>query len=604
MMKKPTIFIAAIAFIALTGCQKEPVSTTDRLPLPAEVESSKDNTIKPGDSFYDYCNGTWLKNTPVPESATVGGLYDQDIQMQNFIDALKAEVPDIGRFFQLMEAASGNPEASKAYLDKQKARYPKPQTREEALLTLGKMMADGFVLWPNAFFQTFTLIWKDGRLMGKIMPYTDIPMEKPEELDPSTLVPVSATKADGEASSEALIIKGMGLDISLFVTAPDNYFWKVIDGYSLEQLCDLIDKVWAYYEKFGAAELAADIRMDARYSLNYTLSYHFAQKFMPEGFREKYLNITKEIQASLRNRIQQVDWMSETTKGNALDKLDAISLNVAAPEEWHTDCVASLADCETLIEAVQRNQRGIVNLRAHLLGGKDIFSYFITTNLIDSNSQIVPADFSLVNAMYSPNYNCVLIYPSILLPPMMPENVSEAYQYAAFVLIGHEFTHGFDNTGSQYDKLGNLKNWWTVADKMAFEDRSDNLVACYNHLEMDPLRASGIYGDGTRTLGENIADLGGFLTVLDAYKAKLVREGYSGDVMNDQLRKFYESYAHTWCVQYNEAKLEVLKKSDVHSHARLRVNGVVMNTDLWYQLYGVDRNNVLYLPKERRTYIW
>ena len=123
-------------------------------------------------------------------------------------------------------------------------------------------------------------------------------------------------------------------------------------------------------------------------------------------------------------------------------------------------------------------------------------------------------------------------------------------------------------------------------------------------MEMDPQRAPGVYGDGDRTQTENIADLGGFLATLDAYKAKLEKEGYFGKVYEDQLRKFFECYAHVWCVQYGPEKFSILQTTDVHSHARLRVNGVMMNTDLWYNLYGVDRNNTLYLPQERRTYIW
>lgn len=144
----------------------------------------------------------------------------------------------------------------------------------------------------------------------------------------------------------------------------------------------------------------------------------------------------------------------------------------------------------------------------------------------------------------------------------------------------------------------------TVADKMAFEERRDLLVACYNHLEIDPQRAPGVYSDGDITQTENIADLGGFLTVLDAYKAHLESEGYFGEGYKIQLRKFFESFADLWRVQYSDQKFATFPKEDTHSHARLRVNGVVMNTDLWYELYDVDRNNVLYLPKERRTYIW
>ncbi len=170
--------------------------------------------------------------------------------------------------------------------------------------------------------------------------------------------------------------------------------------------------------------------------------------------------------------------------------------------------------------------------------------------------------------------------------------------------FGHEFTHGFDTLGSRYDKDGNQRNWWTVADQMAFEERRESIIQCYNHLELDPQRAPGVYGNGDRTQTENIADLGGFLAALDAYKALLEEQGYIGELYDNQLRKFYECFAHTWCVQYDDAKFNILKDSDVHSHARLRVNGVVMNTDLWYELYKVDRNNYLYLPPERRTYIW
>ena len=242
-------------------------------------------------------------------------------------------------------------------------------------------------------------------------------------------------------------------------------------------------------------------------------------------------------------------------------------------------------------------------MKGHILGSKDMFSDMLTS-AIPSTNEYTPTDLTLVNAMYSPAYNAVFIYPAVLLPPTLPENVTAAYEYAMFAIIGHEFTHGFDTKGSQYDKYGNKHNWWTVADKMAFEERRDNLVACYSHLEIDPVRKPSLFSKGDVTQTEDIADLGGFHAALDAYKARLTADGYTGETYNEQLRKFFESYAYVWRVQYSDTKLAQFPEKDVHSHARLRVNGVVMNCDLWYDLFGVDRNCKLYLPQERRAYIW
>lgn len=430
-------------------------------------------------------------------------------------------------------------------------------------------------------------------------------------IHPDDLVLLSDTKADA-SSAISLIIQGMGLDISQFVTDPDMASkWNELEESSLEDLCQIIEDAWVSYDMFVSQEQMEHfnrskdfIIQHARASLGYTLSYHLTERFVSPAEKQQFERITREIQASFRNRIQAVGWMSETTRSNALEKLDNMGLYVAYPDHWHMDCVSSLTDCETLAEAVDRNNRGRSRLMKHLLGGNDGFNYMIIQKIDAGNNQFMNCDLTLVNAFYEPEANCIFIYPAILLPPIMPQHVSEACAYAVYSIIGHEITHGFDTMGSQFDKVGNKRNWWTVADQMAFEDRRQNLIQCYSHLELDPIRAPGVYGDGERTQTENIADLGGFLAALDAYKARLKQDGYSGQAFDDQLRKFFEYFAHLWCVQYSDSKLLQLQTVDIHSHARLRVNGVVMNTDLWYELYNVDRNNYLYLPPERRTHIW
>ena len=572
-MKLRTLLTAGMAALLIVSCTKEPVSATDPLPLPSGAEAGKDLSIKPGDNFYDYCNGTWLKNTPIPATSAVGGIYEQAAAMEARVKELRTKVPDIEKFYSLKEAASGQPEASKAFIDAQKARFPQPKTKEEAFLTIGKLIAEGNPVWGSTLFQAWRLVWKDGKLMGNLLPLLEsssVPLP-PGEIDPSTLVPIAQTKAGEEGSALSLIIKGMGVDPSLFVMDPGMaVFWDLMGQKSLEELLTIIDNCWKYFDQFSEEQLKEEARNTAAFANAYTLSYHFANTFLSKEFKDKYLGITREIKESLRKRIQNVDWMSETTKSNAIDKLDYCALNVAFPDQWYEDCVAKYTDCATLAEAVYRGNRGIAEMKGKLLGSKDMFSFMLTC-AVPSSNEYIPAT---------------------------------AYEYAMFVIIGHEFTHGFDTKGSQYDKYGNKHNWWTVADKMAFEERRDKLVACYSHLEIDPVRKPSLFSKGDVTQTEDIADLGGFHAALDAYKARLTADGYTGETYKEQLRKFFESYAYVWRVQYSDTKLAQFPEKDVHSHARLRVNGVVMNCDLWYDLFGVDRNCKLFLPQERRAYIW
>ena len=187
------------AAIALFACEKvDPVSTKDPLPMPPGMEQNKDLSVKPGDSFYDYCNGSWLKKTPIPATGSTGGMYDQVSFMEQRVEQLKAENADLRRIYELRNAASGQPEASKTFLDALKARFPRPKTEEELYITLGKMLAEGFPLWGHPILPTWNLVYKEGRMMGTINPpLTILPgmTDPPTEIDPDRFVPLSVTKA-------------------------------------------------------------------------------------------------------------------------------------------------------------------------------------------------------------------------------------------------------------------------------------------------------------------------------------------------------------------------------------------------------------------------
>ena len=606
-----------------TACSKDEAtdipSATDPYPYPEEYTANKDLSVHPGDSFFDYCNGTWLKKNPIPDepNKNLGGIYATKGAMEERVQELTKSVPDISRFYTLMDHMHDYSKESRDYITALMAKYKKPTTKEEAYRTLGKMFMDGIDV------VNLSLVWDKDKLKAVILPGSSRNTQQYiEQLQSQERRSLSATRAGGGETAIALVAEGMGIDPAMLQMSEVeilrwNIFWEdhtIDDIYQLMQSALLLYK--AYADEAGLAEYnkglspedqatMKSLRNDARLELNYVMSYHLQQKYLSQEMKDKYVNITKEIQAALRKRIARVDWMSETTKNNAIDKLNHCHMNVAYPDTWHKECLPTITDCKTMVETLHRLKAANALLAAKLVGTDDLFTDMLMSSMQSSNGDPIPSDLTLVNALYMPSNNSITIYPAMLLPPLMPSgNVSEACSYAIFTIIGHEFTHGFDNNGAEWDKYGQRKNWWTVADRMNFNERSETLVSTYNLLELDPERDPLFFCDGKRTLGENIADLGGFLVALDAYQDRLDQQGFTGETRNEQLRKFYESYAHLWCVQYGQNTFEILKYNDVHAHARLRVNGVVMNTDSWYDLYNVNQNHLLYLPAKRRTYIW
>lgn len=619
------VTLLAISSLSLfTACSKDEVeeipSATDPYPYPADYTANKDLSVHPGDSFYDYCNGTWLMNHPIPDdpNKTLGGIYAAKEAMEERVEEVKKSVPDISHFFTLTDHMHYYSKESRDYITAQMAKYKKPATKEEAYRTLGKMFKDGIDV------VNLSLIWDKDKLKAVILPASKVidTEQYIQQLQSQERRSLSANRAGGGETALTLLAEGMGIDPTMLqMSEAEILQWNdVWESCTLDDLYQMMQDSWLFYKAYadeaGMAEYNKTLPGEqqatlkllsnyARLGLNYVMSYHLQQKYLPQSLKDKYVNITKEIQSALRKRIERVEWMSETTKNNAIDKLNHCRMCVAFPDTWHKECLPALADCKTLVEALHRLKAANAQLMTKLVGTDDIFTDRLMGAMKSSSGDLMPTDLSLVNALYMPSDNSITIYPAMLLSPLMPsDNVSEACYYAVFSIIGHEFTHGFDNNGSEWDKYGAHKNWWTVADRMNFEERSANLVSTFNLLELDPERDPLFFCDGKRTLGENIADLGGFLAALDAYQMRLDQQGFTGEIRNEQLRKFYESYAHLWCVQYGQNTFEILKYNDVHAHGRLRVNGVVMNTDSWYNLYNVNQNHLLYLPVNRRAYIW
>ena len=596
----------AVSLWILPACQrelpieepeKEAVSATDPLPFP--FDENKDLSTQPGDDFWQYCNGTWDAKTPKPATGAVGGLYSTGTAMDERVDALVAEDPSLRRFFQLKDELYANADAATAYLEAQIARYPAIEDQETAFRTIGQLIMEGMP------FMNLTLLndYKDGKIIGLLGGKGDKYKYAFSELD-STVQTIARW-----------IIEGMGLDPeSMYYAANVPIFLSALATAPINELAPVITRSWTQYFPYVSAELNASLgagawtpeytREMARAVLGYEMSNRFAKKYISPELKQFYLDLTRGLVDSFRERLQQLDWMSETTRRNALEKLDKMLVFVACPDTWYEDCLPDLSQCQSLVEAVHKLNVANNLLLKHLIGTTDVFSNSITLITQMTPDHPIAADLTMVNSYYRREYNCFVILPAVILPPAIRSDVSEAHAYGMLAVAAHEITHGFDSEGAQYDAVGRQRNWWTVADNMAFKERQEQLISCFNLLEFDPVGHPGEFTDGRRTLTENIADLGGLHITLDAYSKRLKEQGFTGENYRAQLRKFYESYADLWRVKYSDEKLADILFTDVHSHGRLRVNGIVMNSDMWYDLYEVNRNHILYLPPEKRTYIW
>ena len=604
MLNRKLFFSAAIVILAVASCQKaEPESAIDTKPLP--ITENRDLTTTPGDDFWQYCNGAWDAKTPIPASGGIGGLYDMGDVMKALEQNIIAEDPSLKHYFKLRDEKYAHPQESDAFMQSLVAKYPAAQTREDALRTLGKLIMDGL----SPLNMELLNDWKDGEIIALLA--------QAGTTYKYSFADLSALDADLQSTARYLI-EGMELDPEkVYFNDLSVYMLRMIKAASPDDLNQLtprgIAKLYPFWSEAGLAQYNAfnpdspwtteSVDLWVRAYCSYLVSNRLAEKHISPELKQHFKDLIERLRDAFRARISSNTWMSETTKNNALEKLDKMMVFAGSPDQWYEDCLPDLTGCKSLVEAVYILKQCTPRLYKHLLGTRDVFSNSIMMVAPILGKPTV-ADLTMVNSYYRREYNCIVILPCVVLPPFFKDEYSEAFEYGRLCVAAHEITHGFDSEGSKYDALGRKKNWWTVADKMAFEDEQNKLIDCYNNMEFDPVNYPSQNIDGKRTLAENIADLGGFLIVQDAYKARLKEQGFTGENYKEQLKKLYESYANLYCMKYSAEKIQSFLTDDVHAHGRLRVNGVVSNCDLWYDLYDVTRNNILYLPVERRTCIW
>lgn len=323
--------------------------------------------------------------------------------------------------------------------------------------------------------------------------------------------------------------------------------------------------------------------------LGEALGQLFVKAYFNEKAKQRYTDLVENIRDAYKERIQQLSWMSDSTKQKAYAKLAGISKKVGYPDKWK-DFSALEINRGPYVLNMQSAHQWWHNYMVNKLGKP-----------VDRTEWVMSPQ--TYNAYYNPGNNEIVLPAGIFaVPGMRDEDLDDAfvYGYAGASTIGHEITHGFDDQGRQYDAKGNLTNWWQTNDSVQFSKRAKAIIRQFN--AFNPVDTLHINGDATQ--GENIADLGGLLLGLDAYKktASYKEDKKIGGLT--PLQRYFLGYAYGWMYQEKKERLANQVMSDVHAPAKERVNGPMVNIPAFYEAFGVQPGNKMYAPDSVRVSIW
>lgn len=314
----------------------------------------------------------------------------------------------------------------------------------------------------------------------------------------------------------------------------------------------------------------------------------YVKKFFPDANKQYMLKMVTNLKNALGKHIDALSWMSDDTKQKAHEKLDTFTVKIGYPDKWKDYSEIDIDPAKSYLENVYAASVWYTQDNYKKLGKP----------VDKSEWHMTP---QTVNAYYNPTTNEICFPAGILQPPYFDPNADDAVNYGAIgVVIGHEMTHGFDDQGRQFDKDGNLADWWNPEDAKRFKELADGLVKQFDEVEVAP----GVHANGQFTLGENIADQGGLRVALTAYRdSQKASEPQTIDGFRPEQR-FYLSYANVWAGNIRPEEILVRTKTDPHSLGENRVNVTLKNLEPFFRAFNIKAGDDMYRPENERVIIW
>ncbi|MCR4954747.1 MAG: M13 family metallopeptidase, partial [Treponema sp.] len=620
-------------------------------------DSWKDNSIRPGDDFFNYVIGNWKKDPnnvgywhKTHESDDIGIFENQGTFCEEFINGVSSKNSEIGKnskvFAKAAELFPVTDEQKQAEIEVLKKRlnkidqitdirellceYVNTFTEKFSICHILTDMTDreDFVYQIIGDYYYFTMINKDFTTLESIFKYFNFEnsdkiieeFKKLFNIDDSNEKTYIQTVIDfikalnsieDEMDEENDVMKDIlfeylkenGVTVMPKTEGTGLINMNFIgaagkDALSIENAKTVL--------KFGIAVSALDAIFNYKDSLK-TEAYllplikAFKDVYDPDGTRKAYVNtICEELRAKFRERLQNNTWMSKSSKENAIEKLNALYFFIGYPDTFPQEFLLEedFSKYNSYIEffkaITDKTEYNSFNYYSNKDNSVRDKAFFMT--IMSAN----PIDS---NAYYMPWLNAVNILVSNLGGEVIKPELPDAYNYAFIgYIVGHELCHAFDGGGSKYDENGKTRDWWAVSDKLRYEDKKAQMVQLYNMFTLDSDSFTNVNGE--QTLDENMADFGGFSVVYDVFVSKKIKEGFSGEELIKQKKMFFETLALDWSSVETDEDIKYIIETNSHSPRPFRVNGITCLMDDWYDLYNVQPGDRYYLEPSQRIVLW
>jgi len=400
------------------------------------------------------------------------------------------------------------------------------------------------------------------------------------------------TKDISVSQKESLVEVGKIIESEPLAAQIAYLQWKMIDESATHLSDEISDQNFDFYGKTLSGKKEQKPRWKRAVgavdgSLGEAVGQMYVKKYFPAEAKERMLKLVHNLQVSLGERIKALPWMGDSTKVKAIEKLNTFYVKIGYPDKWRDYSKLDIKKDSYFANIQRANKFEAAYMFAKAGKPVDKSEWLMTPQT--------------VNAYYNPSTNEICFPAGILQPPFFDMNADDAFNYGAIgVVIGHEMTHGFDDQGCQYDKEGNLKNWWTAKDKKQFDARAKVMADYFDSIEVAP----GVHGNGKFTLGENIADHGGLQVSYQAFKTATkdaplkTIDGFTPE------QRFFLSYANVWAQNIRPEQILVQTKSDPHSLGQWRVDGALPHIAAWYEAFDIKKVDKMFVPVEKRVSIW